>query len=96
MSAKELSDLDFARAMVDFFGARRAATLIGWSVLWSLEGAKTAQDFTRAGNWRTRYRVVADFRRFRDHLVAGGFLELDEPDGVEHLVEKVRELRNAA
>ncbi len=70
MNADDMSDLEFARSMVDFFGPRRAAALVGYCALWSVMGIRSAKDMT--SDSVTWYRAMADLRRFRDHLSALG------------------------
>jgi hypothetical protein len=62
----DMSDIEFARTMVDFFGPRRAAALVGYCALWTLLGIRSAKDLDR--DPVTWYRAMADLRRFRDHL----------------------------
>jgi hypothetical protein len=67
---EDLSDMEFFRAMVAFFGARRALGLIGLCIGWQLGGVTTWRGIEAAqlGDHSTWYRARADLRRFRDHL----------------------------
>lgn len=91
MTAKEIGDLDLAREMLAFFGGRRTASLIGWCALFALFGVESRADMVAldVASLPTRYRVLSDFRRFRDHLEAKGYMvgEATEPDSqVEEIV----------
>ena len=70
MVGEDLTDLEFFRAMVAFFGHRRTFGLIGLCVGWQLAGARTWHEIEaqELGNHATWYRARVDLRRFRDHL----------------------------
>jgi hypothetical protein len=84
MSDQDVSDFAFLRAMVAFFGARRAFGLVGLSYGWLMFGVRTGDDLARLdlGERTTWYRARADLRRFRDHLAASGE-ELGDVDEVQ-------------
>ena len=87
-----LSDRQLADELVGMFGVRHAAILIGWAVLWSLAGARTREEMlaARLGGLSTRYKVLADFRMFRDRLVEKGYDVGGGEDGVAELVVRVK------
>lgn len=70
MVGENLTDLEFFRAMVAFFGHRRTFGLIGLCVGWQLAGVETWQEIEaqELGEKTTWYRARVDLRRFRDHL----------------------------
>jgi hypothetical protein len=81
LSKQEMSDVDFVRELVRFFGARRAAAIIGYCVLFSLAGCQTRQDMLASDilEFRTKYRVLADIRAFRAAMVAKGYTGWVDP-----------------
>jgi hypothetical protein len=96
MSAKELRDRDLFREVVQLFGARRAATLLGWALMWGMAGVNSREEMLAVGlgTMRTRYRVLADYRRLRDVLVEKGYSLSDTgeaDDDVETIVHLVAE-----
>jgi hypothetical protein len=74
MSTKELSDLDFMRELLGFFGGRKSAVLMGWCGIFYLMGIRNRKDMLASSLAApaTRYRIAADLRRFRLHLVEKG------------------------
>ena len=70
MVGENLSDLEFFRAMVAFFGHRRTFGLIGLCVGWQVAGVWTWQaiEEQELGDHTTWYRARVDLRRFRDNL----------------------------
>ncbi len=78
MTAKELSDLDFMRELLSFFGAPIAARLLGWCTVFYLVGVRNRRDLLASpvAAVATRYRVAAQLREFRVHLVEKGWLDL--------------------
>jgi hypothetical protein len=90
LTVKELRDMDLAREMVALFGARRTATLLGWAVMFALWGVESRADMlaVNLASVPTRYRVLADFRQLRDHLVDLGY-SLSEAGDPESDVEMV-------
>jgi len=94
MTAIEISDREMCAELVRFFGVRRAVGLLGWAMLFAVSGVESRADMISAdvGNWRSRYRVVADYRRFRDHLEGMGYQLSDEGDeaaDVEQIAERL-------
>lgn len=68
-----MSGTEFLREFVGFFGAHRAASLVGWAILWGVQGIENGPEFrakleAEGLSRATVYRASADFRRFRDHL----------------------------
>jgi hypothetical protein len=102
MSQKELSDLEFTRELVLFFGAVRAAKLMGWCALFYVEGVRTRADLLASGVAApaTRYRVAGDMRRFRGYLRTKGIVEgadlLDDERGFDELLSRVGGIGRAA
>ena len=87
LSKAEMSDLEFVRELVAFFGARRAASLIGYCTLMALSGVQTRQDMVNSEvlEFRTKYRVLADIRAFRAAMAAKGYADSDDVQTVAHL-----------
>jgi len=84
MSKGEIGSLDLFRALVGSFGPGRAAAIVGYCVLFAVAGAESRRDILAAdvGSIETRYRVLADIRRFRAALVEKGYrLRADEEVG---------------
>lgn len=82
MSADEMSDVALVRELVEFFRPGHAAVVIGWCCLLRAFGARSRGDLVTVniGGVATRYRILADMRAFRCHLVEKG---LAEPDAEE-------------
>jgi hypothetical protein len=100
MTPKEISDHQLFDELVKFFGVRRAITLIGWGLAFWMKGVQSRADMLQVGlaDQSTRYRVVADYRRFRDHLLEKGFTLSDEGDvvaDVEELASRFARLQAA-
>jgi hypothetical protein len=102
MSQEELSDLEFTRELLAFFGAVRAAKLMGWCALFYVVGVRSRADLLASGVAApaTRYRVAADMRRFRAYLLSKGlFLGVDQADeerGFDELLVRVGGIGRAA
>lgn len=98
MTANEIGDLALARELVAFFGVRRTATLMGWAALFVLYGIESRADMLSVslGSMPTRYRVLADFRRFRDHLTEQGYALSDVGTPDADIEDVVRRLGHAA
>lgn len=75
MSPKELRDRDLFREMLALYGPRRSAALFGYAFMWGMAGVQSREELlaVNIGSVPTRYRVLADYRRFRDVLVAKGY-----------------------
>jgi hypothetical protein len=100
MSGQELSDLEFGRALVDFFGFRHALVVMGWCNWWALVGIQSRADALASGygHLASRYRILNDVRRFRKHLVEAGVVVGPEelPDAaVDDLMVHIGKLRAA-
>lgn len=82
MSEKELGDVELIRELVRFFGGRRGAALLGYCMVAAAFGATTRKEMLGVGalSVATRYRVLADIRRFHDHLRAKGYLAGGAPE----------------
>ena len=70
LSAGDMMDL-----LVDTVGVKRAAELIGWSLLWSLQGETSGLALrnkleARGMTQRSAYRAIEDFKRVSDALLA--------------------------
>jgi hypothetical protein len=78
---KHLSDAALMGEMVAMFGVSGTATLMGWATAAVVFNAQTGAEFVAMpfGGLSSRYRRLADFRRFGDHLRAKGY-DLDEGD----------------
>lgn len=68
-----MTQAEFIAEFVKFFGAQRAATLVGWAVLWGVQGIENGSDYRaklegQGLSRSTAFRASADFRRFREHL----------------------------
>jgi hypothetical protein len=90
VNAEDMSDLEFARSMIDYFGARRAAALVGYCSLWAITGVRSAKDL--GSDPVTWYRAMADLRRFRDDLAARGRV----PEATEDLASWVHDRMGVA
>jgi hypothetical protein len=94
MSDKELRDRDLFNEMVALFGPRRTATLLGWALMWGFVGVESREEMLAVGlgSSATRYRILADYRRFRDVLLEKGYALSETGDAdadVEQLVHTV-------
>lgn len=94
MTAKELGDMALFNEMLGLFGSRRTATLLGWALMWALKGVESREGMLAIGlgSLQTRYRVLADYRRFRAHLLAQGYVLSetgDETSDVEEIVHRI-------
>jgi hypothetical protein len=103
MSTKELSDLDFTRELLGFFGGPRAARLLGWCGIFYLLGVRSRRDMLNRediGHTATRYRIASDLRRFRLHLIEKGlgadFADESEDLAVDDLLVRIGALGKAA
>ena len=72
---EDLSDLQFLTEWHSFFGARRAASMIGWTVIFAAQMREQentdalAQRLAAAGWCRASvYNAAEDFKRFRVHV----------------------------
>lgn len=94
--AHELTDTRFGAEMLGLFGVRRAAGLLGYAVLWHMAGEPAiTENMVESGrspfgpSRSTHYRVIADYRRLRQHLIEKGY-EVDateQPEDVLRLVQ---------
>ena len=102
MSTNELSDLDFTRELLGFFGGRKCAVLVGWCGIFYLMGVRSRKDMLASSFAApaTRYRIAADLRRFRVHLVekglGGDFASESTDVAVDHLLVRIGALGKAA
>jgi len=100
MSAKELSDMDFMRELLSFFGSGPAARIIGWCAVFYVMGIRNRKDLlaSKVVGQATRYRVAADLRRFRGHLVEKGLLDptVGPEAAVDDLLRRIGDLGKAA
>ena len=104
MSENELSDLAFARSLVEFFGARHAVVILGWCNLWQVLGVRSRADALASGygHLATRYRILDDIRRFRKHLIEQGArwpgdeaVKADEDEAIGELIVHLGKLKAA-
>ncbi len=63
------------QAMNETVGVKRAAELVGWAVLWGLQGEVSGADVRRkleaeGLHLRSAYRAIVDYRRVGDALLA--------------------------
>lgn len=75
VSEQELGDLEFLEEWMGFFKMGRGVQLLGWCLYWAATGHRTFADLEKAAkewewNRRSRYRALADLRRFRAYLAA--------------------------
>jgi hypothetical protein len=93
MTQDEIGDVEFARELAGFFGVRRAAALIGYCVLFVVSGAKTRQDMLNSPvlEFRTKYRVLADLKSFREHLVGRGYQMGEDESDVAVRIDRLRQ-----
>lgn len=68
-----MSDAEFFKEFVGFFGLKRALALAGWAVLFGVQGIENGPDYramleAQGLSRSTAYRASADLRRFREHL----------------------------
>jgi len=97
VSGKELGDVRLLRELVDFFGRRRAAALLGHCAIFVAFGVQTRADVLGcdAVSLSTRYRVLADIRAFRAAMAAKGYdIVADGADDGEYAVALWSELRD--
>jgi hypothetical protein len=100
MGGKELTDLRVMQESIRVLGVRRSASLIGYCAILAAYGVETRADIlgSKVMSLETRYRVLRDVRRVRDHLRALGYdVSPDQPgesDGDE--VAMVRLMAHAA
>jgi hypothetical protein len=75
LTVAEMGDVALLREMVGMFGTRRTASLVGYCVLLVAAGCKTRQDMLASPvmEFRTKYRVMADLRSFRDAMEVKGY-----------------------
>lgn len=71
VNADDLGDVELVRELGAFFGMRRGSAILGYCTVWALTGVRGPGDLG-SGQADTWYRVVADLRRFRDHLTELG------------------------
>jgi len=93
-TTKDVGEVELLRAMVEFFGARRAFGLLGVCAGWAMLGISSASELERLGlgEGTTWYRARADLRRFREAMAARG----DDPGSLEELQARVGRLVTAA
>jgi hypothetical protein len=107
MTAKEIGDLELVKLMHELFGVKGAVTMIGWALTWDVTGTRTARDIlaTGMGSVPTRYRMVGEFRRLRDEMVARGLVAADSAtkwdraagdDLTTEVIQRVAHLERAA
>lgn len=70
VNGDDLGDVEFVRELMSFFGPRRGSAILGYCTVWAMTGVRGPADLP--GDATTWYRVVADLRRFRDHLTELG------------------------
>lgn len=68
MAFEDMSDLALLKAMVGYFGPRRAFGLLGLCVGWQAMGVRTWEELEvlKLGDRASWYRARADLRKFRD------------------------------
>jgi hypothetical protein len=102
MTTKELSDLEFTRELLSFFGGRKAAVLFGWCGIFYVMGVRNRRDLlaTSVAAAATRYRIASDLRRFRIYLaekgIDGHFAGEPEDSAVDDLLVRIGALARAA
>jgi hypothetical protein len=69
----EVGPFEFLTELINFHGAKRAAELIGQSVIWGMHGLKTKSEVisfcqSKGYSHMTAYRLVWDFEQFFRHL----------------------------
>ncbi len=72
----EMSDVEFFRALVNYFGAKRMTELTGWVMLFGLSGFKSGSEMrahleARGLSKSSMYRALADLKEFGDAMGAG-------------------------
>lgn len=77
MSKTKMTDGDLVREFSAFFGARRAAAVIGYCVLLAASGVSTRREMLASPLMprRTKYDLLEDLQRFRDAMIARGYVE---------------------
>jgi hypothetical protein len=83
----KMSDAEFVREMLAFFGPRRFTELCGWGVLcavvsWPQSPAEFRRELEARGLAKSSmYRAMADLRRFGETIEKReGFVPVDAPD----------------
>jgi hypothetical protein len=71
----EMSDVEFARALVLHFGGKRMTELTGWVILFGLSGFKSGSEMrahleARGLSKSAMYRALADLKEFGDAMDA--------------------------
>jgi hypothetical protein len=71
----EMSNLEFARALVNYFGGKRTTELTGWVILFGLSGFKSGSEMrvhleARGLSKSAMYRALADLKEFGDAMNA--------------------------
>ncbi|MBM2810434.1 MAG: hypothetical protein HW416_1193 [Chloroflexi bacterium] len=64
----ELHDAEFLRNMVEFLGWKRAARVVGWSVLLNCLSEPEQSVASKKPGRVTHWRILRDIRRFREYL----------------------------
>lgn len=88
---KKLRDRDLFGAMLEMFGLRRTASLLGYAAVLAMTGARSYEDTLSSSTleMRTAYRVLHDYRELARVLAAAGYdlsdLEDDEDPAVRLL-----------
>ena len=81
---ERMTDVEFLREWLRFYGATTGYTLLGWLLASAVQAGSVDELALRdhgVGNRSTRYRHVAQLRRFALDLKARGLLESDEAVG---------------
>ncbi len=89
----ELTDSRFLSEMLSMFGVRRTASLVGYALIWHAHGEPNPREIdvrhSPFGSFSTHYRVVNDFRRLREQMIAKGYdLEASSDDPPTAAVER--------
>lgn len=83
MGGRYLTDDALAREMIAAYGLRRATSLLGWCVLFSLAGVSGVHGMRKAriGSTGSRYKAVVQLQLLALHLRQAGYdLDAVEPD----------------
>jgi len=100
LTREEIGNLELIRELVGYFGTRRAASLLGYCLLFAVAGVSSRQEMLASDvvEFRTKYRVLADIRSFRTAMREKGYaMGLDDgPEGDAQLVHRLAEVRLVA
>jgi hypothetical protein len=94
MTSEDMSDLALLKAMVVYFGPRRAFGLLGLFVGWESLGVRSWEELEalELGDQRSWYRARADLRRFRDDVLKRGQDGGADLDGFQARVASLKRL----